>query len=131
MSKPKLSVSSFYPTPPPEFPPFTSTGSVFAILMMICIGFVLVFRYQEKQLVHKGWVPQAQHKYYDKINKEAEEAKQLQDENLRSMEQYYMAYQMHPQQKVHQAILQNNPRELEKYVDESIALRASKPRHIV
>ena len=127
---PKLSSTSFYPRDEPSFKQsFSTTGSTFGIALIVFMLLFLSWRYQYVTY-KKLYKIEETYNTWEARNKLLDLQRQ-QEANLRDMQNYYYYNNLHPQQKLHQILKQNNPQELASFVDESILERMARPKHII
>tara|TARA_B100001057_G_C22586431_1_gene847239 strand:+ start:257 stop:634 length:378 start_codon:yes stop_codon:yes gene_type:complete len=117
LQKPKLSLAAYYPSQDEKYATFTTPGSTFGFFAIIMIILYLIWRYQITT-IKKQIIKQKQKQSLSAQN-QIMNIQRSQEETYRDLESYYNYTSMHPQNRLHQVLLQNNPRELESFIDES------------
>ena len=102
------------------------------IIAIIFIGFILMWKYQKKQVdlqLIKNAESNIPSNAWNTRNRMIDIQNQ-QDNAYREMQNHYYMNNMNPQQKVQYIIKQNQPGEVEEYIDESIAQRAARAKYL-
>ena len=114
LQAPKLSLAAYYPTQDEKYATFTTPGSTFGFFAIIMIILYLIWRYQITSIKKNI----ARQKQNIPEKNQIMNIQRLQEEQYRDLETYYNYTNMHPQNRLHQVLLQNNPHELESFIDE-------------
>ena len=111
--------------------PVSGSGTVMGIVIIAIIGFVLVWRYQQKQaeilLLKDNPKNSTDTNVWNTQNKMLE-LQRREEKAQQELNDYYMN-NMNPQQKVQYILKQNNPQDVESYINEGIAQRAARTRY--
>ena len=130
MTNPKLSTASFYQKPEPVCKySFSTPGSTFGIALLGIVILYLSWRYQHVSY-KKAYSIDENASTWESRNKLLDLQRQ-QETNLRDMQNYYYYNNLHPQQKMNHILRQNDPSELEGFVDETIAERMARAKPII
>ena len=130
MTAPRLSIASFYQKPEPAYKySFSTPGSTFGIALLGIVMLYLSWRYQHVTY-KKAYNIDDNTSTWDARNKLLDLQRQ-QESNLRDMQNYYYYNNLHPQQKINHILKQNDPSDLEDFVDETIAERMARAKPII
>ena len=131
-TKPKLSPSVIYSHIHNTYKEPKGEGTFFGCILIALIGFLLMWRYQQKQaelkLIKDNPESAKNIDIWNTQNKMLE-MQRREEKAQKQMEDYYMN-NLHPQQKVQYILKQNNPHDIESYINEGIAQRAAKARYM-